>query len=111
MKLIYSLLAIGYHESTVTTSIEWKIEPPPISENGASKRNGKKRQLQKPSFFQWFLDKGDPGDDPIACTIINDLWISPLQYYEDENAISADPEDTLAYLLGRCSIPDLIACH
>lgn len=104
---------IGYHESTINTPIEWKISPP-IRENNASKKNSKKRQLAMPSFFEWFLDEGDPGDDPISDAIINDLWINPLYYFEKvDNAIKQhqDQDAMLAYMLERCCIPDLISCH
>lgn len=67
--------------------------------------------MEKPSFFEWFLDSGDPGDDPISYTIINDLWINPVQYFEDENEMKENTDDTLAYMLERCCIPDLLLCY
>jgi len=91
----FCLETAGQPVST-STSIDWVAGVDLIKKHKASQeRSGRKRgHAPHRSFFSWFMENNDPGNDDIAEVIKEELWPNPLQFYltadNDEDETSDD---------------------
>ncbi|EGV94742.1 protein SET isoform X1 [Cricetulus griseus] len=64
-----------------------------------NKASRKRRHKEPQSFFTWFTDHSDAGEDELGEVIKDDIWSKPLQYYfvpdmdDEEGEAEDDDED------------------
>lgn len=76
--------------TSTSTTIQWKEGRNLLERYQTGKpKQGRKRNADLRSFFEWFTDNNDPACDEIAELIKDDLWPNPLQYY----LVPGDGED------------------
>ncbi|XP_065646525.1 protein SET isoform X2 [Hydra vulgaris] len=77
-----------------STSISWKENMDLTKRSDQSVKPGQKRHVEEPeSFFSWFNDQSEGGNDEVGDLIKDDIWPNPLQYYLGVGNDGEDDDD------------------
>jgi template-activating factor I len=93
----YSINEAGDMKITAST-IEWKGKDPTKPKGGKGGEKSNKRSYadsdeEEPSFFCWFAETEEGGVDEVAEVIKDEIWTSPLRFYQIVEVEGDDDDD------------------